>query len=447
MAYAAPNTTHKVEPYTQMPNRYLDYISPMLSRTERDVAEIIIRYTKGYHKSSAAIPNRVFMSRTGRSEPTIIKAKKSLINMGLIIVLSDGGGATTTEYMIDLYYDNPSKSIKAQLNRQKAQLEELSSVEDEQQDIQDVIMAAPLLDNTNVQDTITTPSVHTSSSDVCTEKPLAVSNIDDSQESVTNTDICNITTDLSPSSIDDTPATITTVSNTEPNASIASPPPNNDVDAITNTPIDDECEAISDEYDVNGAASSTSTTITNGTVVISTKSNTHVTPESILTDPNTVSTTKVSIVLLNKDLRSIININKTNTDTNSNLVSKFGSNTTTIRCLFSTYFPESITSDDWGYFGYLVTTYGMRACRSKIDYMSEHRKSHTITNPKGFLRSALQFDYQMPKSILLKIKADESARLAGERTRRKSQEWRSRVSNFNYGNASTSLSKLIETLN
>ena len=33
MAYAAPNTTHKVEPYTQMPNRYLDYVKTNLTST------------------------------------------------------------------------------------------------------------------------------------------------------------------------------------------------------------------------------------------------------------------------------------------------------------------------------------------------------------------------------------------------------------------------------
>ena len=422
MSYAAPNSTHKVEPYTKYPNIYTDTLKYGLTSTQRDVCDVVIRETYGWHRSSARISTSKFIDTTGRSRRSIISAKQQLIDMGLLVMLEHGGGSYTSEYTIDLHYNRPDK-------RQPAQL----SIEDEDKMDDDEL------------------SAH--------EDALSISSI----ESDTSTDINTVTTD-SPT------YSTTSVSNTEPDDSIVSPLSTNDVDTVTNTPIDDECEVITDEYEVNGAASSTPPTITDASSITPTNSNLsmQISPGSVedgeltVDDVKSDSTMPLEPVVIhvdeplggannalpaNKDLRGIININKTNNNTTPNVISKFGSGTATIRCLFSNHFPKSIENNDWGYFGYLVTTYGMEICKNKINYMSEHRKSHTITNPKGFLRCALQFDYQMPKSILLKVKADESARLAGERTRRESKEWRTMVSKFDYSNASAALSKLIEILN
>ena len=79
--------------------------------------------------------------------------------------------------------------------------------------------------------------------------------------------------------------------------------------------------------------------------------------------------------------------------------------------------------------------------------MGEHRKQHSITNPKGFFRSALDKDYQIPASIAAKIRADEGARLAIERSHTEREEWDKTVSDFNYESATASLQKLLDTLN
>ena len=70
------------EPYTKYPNRYNDVIKPLLTDTQRDICDVVIRETIGWHRESAAISNTMFRAKTGKSEPAIIRAKKSLEEMG-----------------------------------------------------------------------------------------------------------------------------------------------------------------------------------------------------------------------------------------------------------------------------------------------------------------------------------------------------------------------------
>ncbi len=79
--------------------------------------------------------------------------------------------------------------------------------------------------------------------------------------------------------------------------------------------------------------------------------------------------------------------------------------------------------------------------------MKEHRKRHAIANPKGFFRTALVEDYQVPAFIAAKLKADERARREKERFQRESEQWDAVVANFNYESAMASLQKLLDTLN
>jgi hypothetical protein len=78
--------------------------------------------------------------------------------------------------------------------------------------------------------------------------------------------------------------------------------------------------------------------------------------------------------------------------------------------------------------------------------MKEHRKQHSITNPKGFFRTALVKDFQPPASIVAKLKADERAKRESERCRKESEEWQQMTANFNYGSAAASLQKLLDSL-
>ena len=114
MAYPESNQ----EPFTMVPNVYLDRIMPLLTDTQKAVCDIVIRETIGWHRESAAISNTMFKTKTGKSEPAIIRAKKSLEEMGVLVILQEGGGSQTGEYALDLYYDNPDRSIKASLLQQ-----------------------------------------------------------------------------------------------------------------------------------------------------------------------------------------------------------------------------------------------------------------------------------------------------------------------------------------
>lgn len=109
--------------------------------------------------------------------------------------------------------------------------------------------------------------------------------------------------------------------------------------------------------------------------------------------------------------------------------------------------PKTKADDDWQFFGWVAKEYGLEACLAKLDYMKEHRKQHSITNPKGFFRTALVKDFQPPAFIVAKLKADEAAEREKERCRRKSEEWRQMTTNFNYGSAAVSLQKLLDSLN
>lgn len=109
MAVAAPERSYK-DPFTMVPNRYIDIIKPTLSDTQRDVCDLVIRMTYGWHHKAARISNTTFMSKTGKSEPAIIRAKRSLSERGLLVILQGGGGAATTLYALDLYYDQPSRT-------------------------------------------------------------------------------------------------------------------------------------------------------------------------------------------------------------------------------------------------------------------------------------------------------------------------------------------------
>ncbi len=126
MAYPEPHP----EPYTKYPNRYNDVIKPLLTDTQRDICDVVIRMTYGWHQTSAEISNSVFLRKSNKSKQGIIKAKKQLEEMGLLMVLQKGGGSKTSRYMIDLYYDNPDRSVKASIIRQEEQLHDIQIAEE-----------------------------------------------------------------------------------------------------------------------------------------------------------------------------------------------------------------------------------------------------------------------------------------------------------------------------
>ena len=119
----------------------------------------------------------------------------------------------------------------------------------------------------------------------------------------------------------------------------------------------------------------------------------------------------------------------------------------TVRYKFNSIFSDTVDKEDWSLFGWAVNTYGAEVCLDKLQLLCEYRKTNKVDNPHGLFRTSLTKDYQPTKWVQTKLRAEESARLAIERSRKESQESRSRVSNFDYGSSMTALNKLMETLN
>ena len=117
-----------------------------------------------------------------------------------------------------------------------------------------------------------------------------------------------------------------------------------------------------------------------------------------------------------------------------------------VRFQFYSLFPEARADDDWQFFGWVAKEYGLEACTTKLDYMKEHRKQCSITNPKGFFRTALVRDFQPPAFLVAKLKADERAKREIERCEKENERWRQITTNFNYESAAASLQKLMDSL-
>ena len=377
------------EPYTKYPNRYNDVIKPLLTGTQRDICDVVIRLTCGWHKTTAEISNSVFARKANKSKQGIIKAKKQLEEIGLLIVLGRGGGSRTNEYMLDLWYDNPDKSAKAFTLRQEEQLLKMElSPQKEQEDIpelvEDLIVDEPTIFE-EPEDEMETPSIKMESS---TEQEEHV--LEPQPETEENPD-CDI-----------------------PELQVLEP--ENDIPEEPNSE-----QEISD----------TELTETPGNIDVS---------ESL--------TSKLSLPPF-KEALSINIINKENKQVKEQTEKpeKKKKAAATVRYRFFSLFPEAKADDDWQFFGWLAKKYGLEACLIKLEYMKEHRKQHKITNPKGFFRTALIRDFQPPAFILAKLKADEAAEREKKRCRRKSEEWRQITTNFNYGSAAASLQKLLDNLN
>jgi len=352
---------------------------------------VVIRMTYGWHETAAEISNTMFARKANKSKQGIIKAKKQLEEMGLLIMSGKGGGSKTNSYMLDLWYDNPDRSVKASMLRQEEQLLEL----EKQLEEQEAILA--LLDTPAINEpaTFEEPAVEiesppTEQQDI---RELAVApSIEKPQPEIEEDLNCDIPAPQAVELENPTPE--------EPNS---------------------EQEIPDMELTVN--------------------------PVRIeVSDP---LTSKLSLPPYKEDLS--ININtkerKQTEQEQTKEPNKKKKATATVRFQFLSIFPENKADDDWQFFGWVAREYGLDVCLAKLDYMKEHRKQHNITNPKGFFRTALVRDFQPPAFVVAKLKANEKAKRAKEKSQKESEEWRQRTTNFNYEASAASLQKLLDNLN
>ena len=333
------------EPFTMYPNRYIDIIKPKLTGTQRDICDVVIRMTYGWHRTDARISNAEFVERTGRSERAVIKAKKVLIDMGLLVSLEDGGGKRTSLYTLDIYYGT-DKSTKRVPTRHDDQVE-----------------ASDPPDMTTYVNEVVSESCHSEGTDF-SACPSEMDYVDEAVADISGTT--------------DPPKPIMTPDDADPTPELSAAP------------------------------------LIDNSIYINKETN----KEDISNDDGGTAD------------------NPSGGRRQAALV----------RSEFIKYFPEAMNGNDWGLFGWAARDYGVDTCEAKIQWMREYGRTNPINNPKGLFRMALRNDYQPSAFIRAKMHGDEKARRAIEHGRRRAEEWREMVENFDYDTASASLQKLIDTI-
>lgn len=410
------NPTAHQEPYTKYPNRYNDVIKPQLTDTQRDICDVVIRMTYGWHKTSAAIPNSMFAEKSNKSIQGVIKAKKQLEDMGLLVVLEKGGGSKTGVYMLDLYYDDLERAVKASTLPQEEQLmetensslpeEDISQEVESEMEVPAVEIESPMESETSVleenqlpqQDILESPTAPIMDESVISQEPLSETEPPPEEPASQEQPVEDPTAEPG----------ISSEENHIPAAAISEPDP-----PTPQQEISDTAEAVNPDV------------------------------MEVFESP----TPKLS---LPPPIYSINNIpgkkRKQTMGPNTEESKKKKNAAAAVRFRFLSIFPEARDDDDWGFFGWVARDFGLEACLEKLNYMAEHRKQHTITNPKGFFRMALVKDYQLPARAVAKIKADERARRSVERARKERKEWDKKVASFNYESAMASVQNILDML-
>ena len=402
--------------FTAVPNLYTDNIKPHLTNTQKDICDIVIRMTIGWQKSSAKISNSTFVKMSGKPEKAIITAKKQLIDMGLLIMLEPPRSNTPALYTIDLYYDDPNKSIKHK---------EGNTTEDTPKD-SPAIPATKYKDNTNTPDLLTQDD--DTNFEILVDNPqhddeiINVTELIPEDDNFTDEPIEDIvgtteditgTTEIIPSDDDTTGEPIEDTTGTTELV-----PPDDDT---TGEPIEDipasTQKAADNPYDNSSKTASN---------------------EMKKVQPSTeVSSAPYSIIS-----NSLNIINKHTEEQNGEEKRKNPKKAVaSVRFYFLSTFPETKAEDDWKFFGWMIKEYGLEACMYQLNYMKEYRKKHPITNPKGFFKCSLEKNYQIPAFITAKIKADERANLAiehGKSIKAQMAQWQKEAVDFNTGQAAIS---------
>ena len=358
MSYPA---THQV-PYTKFPNRYNDIIKPRLTDTQRDVCDVVIRLTSGWHEISAPISNSEFMRKTGKSKQGIINAKKQLVEKGLLIELEQGGGSTKNVYMLDLWYNDPDKSIKVAMLKEKAALLEMVNQLPplEQENIPELVIAPSVNEPTTFEEPEaaieTRPEIKMESTPVIEEIPNV--DIPESQvvEQVVESENPTPEEPSSEQGISHTefPENPVKIEVSEPPTSQLSVPPLKEGDLSTNLSINIKEERKQTESSEAEAEAE-------------------------------------------KENR------KTATDAVCSLFRSWGT---------------ELEPNDYAFVGWSLKTYGIDAVQQKLEIMKRQRNRGVIfSNPMGWLRSALSRDYGFSKWDTEVLKGKKRANKASERAK------------------------------
>lgn len=417
MAYPA-TTAARQEPFTMYPNRYVDRIKPTLTDTQRDVADVVIRMTYGWHRTSARISNGTFMLKTNKSEPAVIRAKKELEDMGLLVVLERGGGTTTGLYMLDLYYDT-DRSVKAAMRRQEEQVEQSGTQE-----------SAPPEDTPTAQEVTELPAPVSIPVDPIAIPESATSELSEQSEPQSEVDIPPQPNEVPEPDVEVQPNIEVSMGESEV------PPAPEDSQPIDATPegmcIDESVQRS--EVEVVKLPAGSGAPPDNQDQILPTPqaeiSDPTATSESISAEDSANPTPKAGLAP-GGDPSSIIYINKTHRGADAASEDIEARNETKDRrktivnvCYKLNQWGFKVESRDYGFIGWAIKTYGIEAVEHKLNIMKfQILRGVKFTNPFGWLRMSLTKGYQYSQFDTQRMKAEECARLAAERSRRKLEKW------------------------
>ncbi len=409
------------ESYTMYPNQLLDRIRPKLTDAQKTVVDIVVRQSYGWQATSARISNTTFVKKSRMSERSIITAKKVLLAIGLLIMLEAPKSGKPGLYTLDLYYDDPSRSIK----KQKELQVDKNSV-DTHVDAGDLLEG---IANTPAQvplsDVPTTPAQSASLDNVVTTTGDESTTINDNINSSSQNDI------LIP------PPTTQHIESYKEHINNNNAP---------NTPIPHDSISI--------PLSATDTTVSLPPV---TNDSPMSIPDSISDSPDSITvgskpnhapnvTEKSSVTCTYSTLD--IYINKQTEETAATKLPT-ATNVQAIRDVcynFTLLFPEAKDDSTYKFMGWCVKNYGVEACMCQIDYLKEYRKLHPVHNPKGLFRESLSKGYVAGRWITGMIKARKKADLAYQQSQAMLVEWETAEVNYDFTGGSAKLKDIIAML-
>ena len=381
------------ESYTKYPNRYTDTIKSKLTDTQKAVCDVVIRLTYGWHRSSARVSNDTFVVKTGKSERAIVTAKKQLLDMGLLVMLEPPKSGKPALYTLDLYYDDPEKSMK----RQPAEVPD---------------------------DSDTTPATGDRHDELDTTAPIDEP-IETIADADTTPDESNAQADLPSLSHDDdtTPASLSPADDPDDNADTSKIDNPINTDTCPTQPVSDPDSSsyksavrqqVKTSDRLNCVQGSVEVDATNSTVYSNTNEINKQTKENVISQPDT------------------------------------GSRQAGVRAVcynFTNLFPEAKGDTLWRFMGWCVSTYGQDKCIEKLEYLREYRKLHPIVNPAGLFRVALIEDYQPSRWIIGMIKARRKAEAEYQRSQAMLAEMEAAKANVNWEAGQAALRNIMAMLN
>ena len=449
--------------FTAYPNRYTDHIKPTLTDTQRDICDVVVRLTYGWHRSAARISNSTFILKTNKSERAIITAKKQLMDMGILIMEDKPRAGRPALYSLDLYYDDPKRS-------RRAHQEMLQETPDNTNNGS----CAPSDDELTLDsDTPDHPAIKSQEDNIPSSDTTIVSEVASSEphEPDNNSSSSILDDDMITGNDDTYDPEVSGNSTDLPTLYDVAHDPDNDTCDIMDATTDPELiDHHTSGNDINTTDDDTFIPYTTHptTDVAHDHNNDTCDPEIPTTPPSDIHDTTGSIHEITTDDKPkcahyITEVSSVTGPIYSDLSTKYNKQIQTpaakrqpatgtqagIRAVcynFTSLFPEAKGDNTWRFIGWAVASYGQDKCIEKLEYLREYRKLHPIVNPAGLFRVALVKDYQPSRWITGMIKARRKAEAEYQKGQAMLADMEAAKANVNWEAGQAALANIMKIL-